>query len=86
MIQKKVSEFFYEPLCELESFVVQDGFLEEIAKTMITPDSVKQDFLSFQKNFRKREDLYRQEEKESNKRAERLTTVEDDLLYAYHSS
>ena len=81
MIRKKVSEFFYEPLCELESFVVQDGFLEEIAKTMmITPDSVKQDFLSFQKNFRKRRS-YRQEEKESNKRAERLTTVEDDLLY-----
>lgn len=81
MIRKKVSEFFYEPLCELESFVVQDGFLEEIAKTMmITPDSVKQDFLSFQKNFRKRRS-YRQQEKESNKRAERLTTVEDDLLY-----
>ena len=85
MIEKKVSEFFYEPLCELESFVVQDGFLEEIAKTMmITPDSLKQDFLSFQKNFRKRRS-YRQQEKESNKRAERLTTVERRLII-HHSS
>ena len=26
--EKPVSEFFYEPLSELESFVVQDGYLE----------------------------------------------------------
>ena len=48
---------------------------------MITPDSLKQDF-EFSEKFQKKKIVSATSEKESNKRAERLTTVEDDLLYA----
>ena len=82
--RKQLSEFIFEPLSKLESFVVKDSYLEEMAKSLsMSYDSIKRDYLRFAneaKNRRKYKII--SEKKEVSTKPQRLTIVEDDLLYA----
>lgn len=82
---RKTSELLFDPLSELDSFVVKDGYLEQIARGLsLSLDSVKRDFSRFTKNRKPRRTYAPSEElseKESSGWSQRLTSVEDDLLY-----
>jgi len=82
---RKTSELLFEPLSELDSFVVKDGYLEQLARGLnLSFDSVKKDFSRFTKNRRPRRAYGPSEnlsEKESSEWSQRLTSVEDDLLF-----
>lgn len=82
---RKTSELLFDPLSELDSFVVKDGYLEQIARGLsLSFDSVKRDFSRFAKNRKPRRTYAPPEElseKESPEWSQRLTSVEDDLLY-----
>ena len=82
---RKTSELLFDPLSELDSFVVKDGYLEQIARGLsLSLDSVKRDFSRFAKNRKPRRTYAPPEElseKESSEWSQRLTSVEDDLLY-----
>ena len=65
--------------------MVKDGYLEQLARGLnLSFDSVKKDFSRFTKNRRPRRAYGPSEnlsEKESSEWSQRLTSVEDDLLF-----
>ena len=81
----KVTSFLFPALSEMESMVMIDSYLEEIASALkVTAESVKGDFKNFKKNNRyanKTKSLSSATEKNRSDYTERLTTAEDDLLY-----
>jgi DNA primase len=81
----KVTDFFFPTFTEMESLVVRDSYLNDLADVLIVPaQALKADFQKFNRN---RKPAYQQKttnnstQKVENKTTERLTTAEDDLLY-----
>ena len=81
----KVTDFFFPTFAEMESLVIRDSYLNELADSLIVPaQALKADFQKFNRN---RKPAYQQKtthnptQKVENKTTERLTTAEDDLLY-----
>jgi DNA primase len=83
--KRKVTDFFFPTFTEMESLVIRDSYLNDLAEALdVPPQAVKSDFQKFSKN---RKPAY--QERSTNpsrkniepKQTERLTTAEDDLLY-----
>tara|TARA_B100001093_G_scaffold123627_1_gene116211 strand:+ start:2669 stop:4531 length:1863 start_codon:yes stop_codon:yes gene_type:complete len=84
-VKKDICEFIFKSLIQVKSFVIRESYLEEIANSLaISMESVKTDFLSFER--RKRPNSKSSYSSRSNNKSpenglERLTNVEDDLLF-----
>lgn len=83
--KRKVTDFFFPPFSEMESLVIRDSYLNDLAEALnVPPQAVKSDF---QKFIRNRKPAYQERSSTPStqnvepKPTERLTTAEDDLLY-----
>ncbi len=84
-ISKKICDFIFSSLNKIESLVIKESYLKELASLLgVSNEAVKQDFSKFEKQKLPKYRL--QNPNSSNKETKdnspvRLTNVEDDLLF-----
>lgn len=83
--RKKVSEFIFKSLSEVNSFVEREDHLQELSKVLgVSIENVKHDFQQFSRGhrpFSKSRSSPKSREESSSSRSVQLTTAEDDLLF-----
>ncbi len=83
--RKKLCDFFFAALAKIESFVIKESYLAELALRLgVSNDAVKADFSFFERNkkpFNRIQNSESSKQKTSTQTPVRLTNVEDDLLY-----
>jgi len=79
--KQSICDWIFEPLMEVESLIVTEGYLEQISRLLTVPiDALKTDFARFRKNRRPAYLGAPTKENLSAQASDRLTIVEDDLL------
>ena len=80
--KESTCQWFFSSLAEIDSRIALEGYIEQLARLIAVPiEALKSDFIQFKRN---RTPVYRQvtEEQEiSTNESDRLTIVEEDLLY-----